>query len=631
MLLFCIVAPQLATSVLQEIKQWIMQESGWLYILSVAIFFIFCIYIMFSRFGDIKLGPDDAEPEYNNGSWFAMLFATGMGGGLLFFGVAEPVMHFISPPVGEAETTNAALEAMRITYFHWGLHAWAIYALVGLVFSYFTYRHKLPLLPRSALYPLIGDKIFGPLGHAIDIFAAIGTLFGLATSLGFGVIQINAGFAHVFNVPENVFIQVSLVFLITLIALFSLYLGLDKGVRRLSNVNIIMALVLLLFVFFVGPTVLLCKTFLQNLGHYLSTLVNTTFNMYAYEPKEEWFGGWTLFYWAWWIAWSPFVGMFIAKISRGRKIRDFIVGALFAPVGFTILWMTVFGNTSIEGIINNTMPNLTSAIAQDISHALFVFFEYLPLPSFLSIYALILLLIFFVSSLDSSALIINILTSGDGETFRATRKGSLIWAGVGCLMASILLVAGGLEILQSWLIVSAYPFMLVILVYCFCLFKQLREDYMLQSCVQTYHTSVQYSQANIPWQKRLQSLLHHPTAKEARRFLKDRVEPGLKELSTQMCAQGLSTDLKFGINKAELIIHKDELEDFSYGVHLRRFAVPVYADEENDGYYRAEVFLRQGGQRYDVLGYSKEQIIADALTQYERHLHFLYLAASETL
>ena len=391
-----------------------------------------------------------------------------------------------------------------------------------------------------------------------------------------------------------------------------------------------MAIVLLAFVFLAGPSVVLCKTLLQNIGTYLSSLVNTTFNMYAYEPQEEWFGGWTLFYWAWWIAWSPFVGVFVAKISRGRTIREFISGALFVPVGFTVLWFTVFGNSALDSIINDAASDLSQVVSTSISQALFVFFEGLPFSRFISIYTLLLLIIFFVSSVDSGALVINELTSVVTQD-RKSRWRGVLWACLGCLIACALLATGGLGALQLWLILTAYPFMLIMLVYCVALWKQLREDSMLSDCVQTHHTSIQYARTNVSWEQRLESLLHHPTAKEARQFLKTVAQPALEKLSQQMQQQGLSTKLTMEVNKVMLTINKDDLEDFSYGVHLRRYAVPSYADEENDGYYRAEVFLSQGGQRYDVLGYTEQQIIADALTQYERHLHFLHLAASETL
>jgi choline/glycine/proline betaine transport protein len=292
-----------------------VRNFGWFYILSVAIFLMFVIFLMLSRYGDVKLGSDDSEPEYSYLSWFAMLFSAGMGIGLLFFGVAEPIQHYAKPPVGAGSTIEAARNAMVLTFFHWGLHAWAIYIVIGLSLAYFAFRRGLPLTLRSGLYPLIGKRIHGPIGHAIDIFAVMGTMFGVATSLGFGVLQVNAGFAHLFVLTVSTPVQLVLIAIITALATLSAGTGLDKGVKRLSELNIILALALLIFVLLAGSTVFLLQAYVQNIGMYLGAVVQRTFRMYAYEPNA-WLGEWTLFYWGWWISWSPFVGMFIARISR---------------------------------------------------------------------------------------------------------------------------------------------------------------------------------------------------------------------------------------------------------------------------------------------------------------------------
>ncbi len=309
-----------AAELFGHVQSRITDSMGWFYILAVATFLIFVIYLGVSALGTIKLGPDHSEPDYTYLSWFAMLFSAGMGIGLMFFGVAEPVMHYLEPPVGESGTPQAAREAMKITFFHWGLHAWGIYAVVAISLAYFAYRHNLPLTIRSAFYPLIGERIYGPLGHAIDIFAVLGTMFGVATSLGLGVTQVNAGLEYLFGVPIAAWVQILLIALITAVATVSVVLGLDGGIRRISELNMILAVGLLLFALVTGPTIFLLQTFTQNTGGYISNLAEMTFNLYAYDPTD-WLGGWTLFYWGWWIAWSPFVGMFIARVSRGRTIR----------------------------------------------------------------------------------------------------------------------------------------------------------------------------------------------------------------------------------------------------------------------------------------------------------------------
>ena len=285
----------------KHLNQWIIDSFSWFYVLAVAFFLILLIFIAISDMGKIKLGPEHSSPEYSKGSWFAMLFTAGMGIGLMFFGVAEPVMHYVSPPTGEGETLASAQQAMRITFFHWGLHAWAIYALVGLSLAYFSFRHNLPLKVRSALYPLVGKKIYGPVGDAVDTFATLGTIFGVATTLGFGVTQINSGLNYLFGIQQSVAIQVGLIVFVSFLASLSVGFGLDKGIKRLSELNLILALVLLLFVFFVSSSIYILQTTIQNAGQYVSNLFSMTFNLYAYQPNG-WIGGWTIMYWAWWIS-----------------------------------------------------------------------------------------------------------------------------------------------------------------------------------------------------------------------------------------------------------------------------------------------------------------------------------------
>src|SRR5690554_3147523 len=411
LVLFASIFPVTAQDFFGQLQSWILENVSWFYILAVAIILLSTIFLAASRYGDIKLGPDHSDLDYSNTTWFAMLFAAGMGIGLMFFGVAEPVMHFIAPPVGDPNTVEAAREAMKLTFFHWGLHAWSIYAIVALILAFFSYRHGLPLTLRSALYPLIGERIYGPIGHAIDIFAIIGTVLGIATSLGFGVLQINSGFNYLFDIPVNVTVQVVLIIVATGLATLSVVSGLDKGIRRLSETTLVLAVILMLLVLTFGPTAFLFKSYIQNAGSYLSEIVNKTFNLYAYEPTD-WIGGWTLFYWGWWISWSPFVGMFIARISRGRTIRQFITGVLLVPTGFTLAWMTVFGNTAIDMILNRDMVELAQTVSADSSLALFNFLEHFPLSSVLSLVAVAMVMLFFVTSADSGSLVIDMLASG---------------------------------------------------------------------------------------------------------------------------------------------------------------------------------------------------------------------------
>ena len=456
-----------------QMQASITTNASWFYITIVALIMICVTYLGLSRYGDIKLGLDHAEPDFSFGSWFAMLFSAGMGVGLLYFGVSEPVMHFLSPPVGEAGSMSAAKEAIKITFFHWGLHAWAIYAIVALILAFFGYRHGLPLTLRSALYPVIGDKIHGPIGHAVDIFAILGTVSGVATGLGLGVSQISAGLNYLFGFPITPLNQIILIVAITALATLSVATGLDKGIRRLSEANLLLALLLLIMITCLGPTVLLLQMLVQNTGSYLSDIVYKTFNLYAYEPTD-WIGGWTLFYWAFWLSWSPFVGMFIARISKGRTIREFITGVLFVPTGLTFIWMTVFGNTAIDQIMNHNATELGAVIQQDVSLALFKFLEFFPFSNVLSFVAVIMLVVFFVTSSDSSAMVIDMLASGGDNKAPVWQR--VFWSCVIGAVALALMLAGGLKALQAATIASALPFSIVLLMSTYGLIKALNID-----------------------------------------------------------------------------------------------------------------------------------------------------------
>ncbi|MEQ9022117.1 MAG: choline BCCT transporter BetT [Pseudomonadales bacterium] len=625
---FAVSMPNTAETVFSAMQSWVVHTAGWFYVLAVALFLIFVVILAMSDYGRIKLGPDHSEPDYSYVSWFAMLFSAGMGIGLMFFGVAEPIMHTMAPPVGDAATVDAAREAMRITFFHWGMHAWAIYAVVALSLAYFAFRHQLPLTIRSALYPLIGDRIYGPIGHAVDIFAVLGTLFGVATSLGFGVMQVNAGLNYLFGLEIGTGVQIGLIAIITALATVSVVLGLDGGIRRVSELNLILAVTLLVFVLVTGPTVYLLQTYVQNVGYYISGLVEMTFNLYAYEPSG-WIGGWTLFYWGWWIAWSPFVGMFIARVSRGRTIREFVIGVLMVPVGFTFLWMTFFGNTGIHMILEQGITQLSDAVAADTSVALFQFFEYLPMTTVASLIATILVITFFVTSSDSGSLVVDILTSGgiDEETPVWQR---IFWSVIEGVIASALLLAGGLQALQTATIASALPFTIVMLLMCWGLLKALRLEQVKRVSLRGAMHAPGHSA--VSWQKRLSRIVRHPRHNEVLEFMRNRVRPSLDKVAAEFCEQGLESEVSED-DQARLWIsvnHGDE-QDFFYSVHARPYVPPTFVMRDTTSrrgeklrYYRAEVYLKEGGQDYDIMGWTDEQIIADVIDQYERHMHFLH-------
>ncbi|MGI9327897.1 MAG: BCCT family transporter [Pseudomonadales bacterium] len=620
-------APNAAEGLFGQVQASIVANGSWFYVLVVAAILLSSLFIAFTRYGEIKLGPDHAEPDYSLLSWFSMLFAAGMGIGLMFFGVAEPVMHFLVPPNGPAGTVAAAREAMTLTFFHWGLHAWAIYAIVAVILAYFSFRHRLPLTLRSALYPLIGDRIYGPLGTAVDVFAILSTTFGVATSLGFGVEQINAGLNYLFGVPKGLSVQLGLIVLTTLLATCSVVLGLDAGIKRLSELNIILAVLLLLGILILGPKVHLLQMFLQNTGEYISGLVGKTFNLYAYEPTE-WLGGWTIFYWGWWISWAPFVGLFIARISRGRTLREFVFGVVLGPVLFTLLWMTVFGNSAIDLILTGGADALAAAVQEDESVALFKFFEYYPLSGLLSGLAIIMVMVFFITSADSGAMVLNMLSSGGRDDTPTVRR--IYWMVMIGISALVLLLAGGLSALQTAAIASALPFSLVILLSMWGFVRALAIDHAKRLESSLSHVAISGGPAARDWQSRLQNLLRYPAQSAVQDFINTVARPALEKFAAELKRNDMKAivtarDAAAGVSLE--VWHGDEL-DFRYEVVSRRHESPNEAlsgQAGADHYYRAEVHLNEGSQHYDVMNWSQEQVLHDLLEQYEKHLHFLHL------
>ena len=617
-----------ASLVFSDLQSWLLTNLGWLYMGSVAGFFMLVIYLAFSRFAHLRLGADDSEPEYSYGSWFAMLFSAGMGIGLMFFGVSEPMTHFLEPPVGEGGTIDAARNAMQVTFFHWGLHAWAIYIIIGLALAYFSFRHDLPLTLRSALYPVIGDKIYGKWGNAVDIFAILGTMFGVATSLGIGVMQVNAGLNYLFGLPVSIMVQVALIAVITCAATVSVVAGLDAGIRRLSELNLVLALLLMVFVLVAGPTVMLLSSLIQNIGMYLSGLVDMTFRIYAYEPNE-WIGNWTLFYWAWWISWSPFVGMFIARISRGRTIREFILGVLLVPSGFTFLWLTIFGNSGLWLEMHEAGAGLATAVQTNMPTAIFVLLDQLPLTGITSALATMLIVTFFVTSSDSGSLVIDIISSGGAENPPVWQR--IFWAVSEGAVAATLLVAGGLAALQTAAISSALPLIIVMFLVCYGLMKALHAEPSVRGVRPIATSSVPVAGGSKAWQSRLKAMLGRFKEGEAQAYLETTARQAMEEVLAQLTTQNI---LHAGIEAEENLIRltagQGEEFDFFYEIKLREYSLPSVAFPElptkksERNYWRAEVTLLEGAQQYDVAGYSKEELMSDILTQFENHLHLLH-------
>jgi glycine betaine transporter len=460
-------------AVADDALSWVISTFGWVFVLSTAAFLVFAGILAFSRFGSVPLGKDDDRPEFRTSSWVAMMFSAGMGIGLMFFAVAEPISHLTAPPAGteRAGSEAAAQQAMSISYFHWALHPWAIYAIVGLALAYFTFRRGMPNLISSAFHPLLGDRVNGPIGRGIDILAIFATLFGSATSLGLGALQINSGLDFLWGVEPADGIAVAIIAVLTAAFVISAVSGVHRGIQWLSNTNMVLAILLVVFLLVVGPTVFQFETLVESIGGYLTTIVPASFRTGAFGDAE-WLSTWTIFYWAWWISWAPFVGTFIARISKGRTVREFVVGVLLIPSGVSFVWFAVFGGAAIDLQLSGT-ANLGGIVDRP-EIALFTTLEEFPISSVTSFVAVVLVALFFVSGADAASLVMGMLSSrGNLAPARAI---TVTWGVATGAAAAILLLAGGLSALQQAAIIAAAPFTVVMVGLCVSLFKALGSE-----------------------------------------------------------------------------------------------------------------------------------------------------------
>ncbi len=470
---FTLLFQEQAETIFNNVKDGITNTTDWFFILVANIYLGVIVFLGFGKFGNIRLGGADAKPEFSTFAWFAMLFSAGMGIGLLFYSVAEPIYHFQSPspfwPNLEPETVAAAKAAMGVTFFHWGLHPWGIYALVGLSLAFATFNQGLPLSMRSVFYPLLGKRIYGWPGNLIDILALLATLFGLATSLGFGAQQINSGLNFLFGLPNATWLQVLLIAIITSFATLSVVSGLDRGVRFLSEINIYIAACLMGFLFLVGPTLFFFSSFVDNVGYYISILPAMSFWVEIFE-ETDWQDNWTIVYWSWWIAWSPFVGIFIARVSKGRTVREFVMGVLFIPSLLCFFWMTVFGGSALKLTLDG-VGNIPEAVQENVATALFVMLQELPFSLLSAFVGIVLVITFFVTSSDSGSLVVDSLASGGKLDSPVIQR--VFWAIAEGVVAAVLLLGGGVTALQTAVIATGLPFAIVLLVMCFSLYRSL--------------------------------------------------------------------------------------------------------------------------------------------------------------
>lgn len=625
-----------ANQLITQILNWVSRTFSWYYLLAATLYLVFVLFIALSRYGDIKLGPKHSKPEFSLLSWSAMLFSAGIGIDLMFFSVAEPLSHYMNPPVGEGQTFDAARQSMVWTLFHYGLTGWSMYALVGVALGYFSYRYNLPLTIRSALYPIFGKRVNGWIGHSVDTAAVLGTIFGIATTCGIGVVQLNYGLHVLFDVPENLLIQSALIAVAVIITAISVASGVNKGLRILSEVNIYVSIGLLLFILVMGNTEFLLAALIQNFGDYISQFPQLSLTSFPFQQPKEWMNSWTLFFWAWWIAWSPFVGLFLARISRGRTIREFVAGTLIIPLLFTLTWLSIFGNSALHSVIFDGNTQLATTVLANPAHGFYDLLAQYPWFPFLAGVATITGLLFYVTSADSGALVLgNFTTKFSNIEHDSPRWLSVFWALAIGLLTLAMLMANGVTALQNTTIIMGLPFSFVIFFVMAGLYKSLRLEDFRQASTSMNAAPVVGNVDIFNWKKRLSRVMLHANLSQTQQMLEEVCKPAMQAVATEFINKGIQVDLaekalddEPELSHLDLTIQLDEEENFVYQIWPIRYDTPNFSSRgkrTKKYYYRLETYLFEGSQGNDLVGYSKEQVINDILDKYERHLMFLHI------
>jgi choline/glycine/proline betaine transport protein len=645
--LWAMLLPDNAAAVLGVVVGWTSAWFGWFYVLLAAAALVFVAVIALSRYGSIRIGPDHSRPEFRTISWASMLFAAGIGTDLMFFAVAEPVTHYMAPPSGDPQTVQAARESIAWTLFHYGISGWAMYALMGMALGYFAYRLHLPLAIRSALYPLLGKRIDGPIGDAVDLAAVLGTIFGVATSLGIGVVMINVGLEVTLGIEEGPVAQIALIVLGVGVATVSAVSGVNKGIRLLSELNVLLAVALSIWVLVAGKTDYLLNALALNIGDFLRLFPEMVLQTFPYEDTGTWMSDWTLFFWAWWIAWASFVGLFLARISRGRTLRQFVSGVLIIPFSYILMWISLYGNAALD-VIRGGNEQFGLDTMENPERGFYALLAEYPAFVPVAILATATALLFYITSADSAALVMANLTSRlkDPRQDAATAP-RVFWAlATGALTIAVLGV-GGIPALQSATVIMGLPFAFVMVAVMLGLFRSLRMEGTrtdgVRAAIPSTMSGRSEAHAAGTWRARLRRALAFPTLAQADEYLAGTVRPALEEVAAEVRTSGAaiglgdvavvdSTDPDTGAPRVTLTIGDEDdptTPAFMYAVHREAVAVPTYAGRarRGDAYYgRLEVHLASGGQGYDIMGYSSGQVIGDVLDQYERYLEFLRLS-----
>lgn len=634
--LWAILTPAEAAGTMHTAVEWISVNLGWFYVLTVTLVIVFVLWVALSKEGGVRLGPDHSRPQYRLFTWVAMLFAAGVGIDMLFYSVTGPITQYMSPPSGAGQTPEAARDAVVWTMFHYGIAGWAMYALLGMAMGYFAYRWGMPLSIRAALYPLLGKRVQGAVGDTIDIFALVGTVFGVATSMGIGVVLLNVGFAVLFGLEQGLSLQIALVVVAVIMTIAACTSGVDKGIRLVSELNLWSAAAMMLYILVTGKTSFILNGTVENIGRFVYTLPERMLQTFAYEDGgSEWMGSWTLFFWAFWLAWGPFVGLFLARISRGRTLREFVIAAITAPVLCDFIIVAIFGNSALSEVLGGNLDFAHLAMESP-ERGWYALLEMFPGAPFLIGLATLSGLLFYLTSANSGAMVMSNFSSSIPDPGQDGAKWlRIFWAVLTAVLTVAMLVAGGVTTMEYATLIFALPVTVIAYLVMASFSKALRmeraerEGHVLRRRTTAAHGGAVPERT---WRQRVAGLRSYPSAKAVAQFMEKTVRPALTDVSAEFAKQGydasLSTlaDEQTGIPRHTLVVVIDHERDFHYQVAAVEAPVPMFGgrvNPEDEAYYRLEVFTQTGSEGYDLMGLSRQQVIDDVLDRYEAHLAFL--------
>nr|WP_244292898.1 choline BCCT transporter BetT [[Micrococcus luteus] ATCC 49442] len=634
--IWAMLAPTTAKGTMKTVVFWIAENLGWFYVLTVTVVIGFVLWVALSKVGSVRMGPDHSRPQYKLFTWVAYLFAAGVGIDMLFYSVTEPITQYMKPPEGAGQTAEAAHEAVVWTMFHYGVAGWAMYALLGMAMGYFAYRWGMPLSIRSALYPLLGKRVRGGLGDAIDIVTLVGTVFGVATAMGIGVVLLNVGFSIMFGLEQGLALQIALVIVAVVLTIAACTSGVDKAIRWIAELNIWSAAALLLYILVTGQTSFLLNSLVENIGRFVFTLPERTLQTFAYQDGgSEWMGGWTLFFWAFWLAWGPFVGLFLARISRGRTLREFVIAAITFPVLCDFLVVSIFGNSAMHQVLsgNSEFAKLAVDSPEQGWYALLGMFPGAPLLIGLGTLSGML---FYLTSANSGAMMMSNFSSTIKDPSQDGPKWlRIFWALVTALLTIAMLVAGGVTTMEYATLIFALPVTIIAWLVMVSFTKALRmERIEREGRIQRRQSLAVHGghTADRTWGQRLAKIRSYPSRDEAARFIEFTAQPALAEAVEEFTKQGHNATLETipnedtGVSGHVLVVAIPDHRDFHYQLQAVEASVPKFGrgmHNESDVYYRVEVFAQTGSEGYDLMGVTRQQIMEDVLVRYEAHLGFL--------